>query len=167
MKIINYKVLTVALFFAVTSFSCQMSKQKRSSGNYAYETECYGAEGDGSVTVKAWGQGRNREDAIEQAMKNGMRDVIFKGLTAGKDECNVKPLIFEVNAQEKYEDYFFAFFKDNGEFRKYISTEDGSLIHPEVFKGRTKNGDQATYGVVIRILKMDLKQKLKTDNIIK
>ena len=41
----------------------------KGAGNYTYDTECIGVEGDGSQTVKGWGSGRNREDAVEQAKK--------------------------------------------------------------------------------------------------
>ena len=30
------------------------------SAHYSYETECLGAEGDGSQTLKAWGKGSNK-----------------------------------------------------------------------------------------------------------
>ena len=37
-----------------------------------FETECLGIEGDGSQTLRAWGTGRNRADAVEQAKKNAV-----------------------------------------------------------------------------------------------
>ena len=33
-------------------------------------------------TLRAWGRGKNRTDAIEQAKKNAVRDVLFKGVAA-------------------------------------------------------------------------------------
>ena len=80
-----------------------------------------GIEHDGSQTLKAWGNGRNRLDAVEQAKKNAVRDVIFKGITEGNKECNIKPIIFEVNAEEKYENYFNSFFADGGAFKNFVS----------------------------------------------
>ena len=68
----------------------------------SYETECLGVEQDGSQTLRAWGEGRNKADAVEQANKNAVRDVIFKGIRAGKADCNMRPLVTEVNAKEKY-----------------------------------------------------------------
>ena len=114
MKIITTIVL---ILFCVTSIFAQ----KKIAGNYGYKTECLGVELDGSQTVKAWGNGRNRLDAVEQAKKNALRDVLFFGLLEGKQECQQKPLIFEVNAQDKYEDYFNKFFADGGEYKNFIS----------------------------------------------
>jgi len=101
-------------FFAILAagiamlFSCD--PQKKIAGNYTYKTECMGVELDGSQTVKAWGIGRNRTDASEQARKNAVRDVLFNGISSGRQECNIKPVLFEVNAQEAHEDFFNKFF---------------------------------------------------------
>jgi len=63
------------LFFAFILFSC--NPQKKIAGNYTYKTECLGIEMDGTQTVKAWGNGRNRFDATEQAKKNALNDVFL------------------------------------------------------------------------------------------
>ena len=146
-------------------FSC--SPQKKIAGNYATETECMGVEMDGSQTVKAWGTGRNREDAVEQAKKQGVSDVLFKGIRNGKSECNSKPVLFEVNVREKNEDYFNGFFADGGPYKEFVTGQDGSDLHPSVFKRRVKSGDQATYGLIIRVQRAKLKQKMIADGIIK
>jgi hypothetical protein len=154
--------VTVFLF----AFVFSISAQKKTAGNYIYKTECLGVELDGSQTLKAWGNGRNRLDAVEQAKKNALRDVIFNGIREGKQECNQKPLIFEVNAQEKYEDYFNLFFTDGGEYKNYISLRD-ERIWDKVNRDRKKNAESVTNGLVIRVLRSELKEKLIADNIIK
>ena len=78
------------------------SSKKSVSSYHSFESECLGVELDGSETLRAWGRGKNRTDAIEQAKKNAVRDVLFKGVVAGSRECSVRPLITEVNAQERY-----------------------------------------------------------------
>ena len=92
-KLYLFSVIT----FSFVCLSCNNLRQV--SANYDYKTECAGVEGDGSQTLIAWGNGRNRFDAIEQAKKNAVRDVIFKGITDGKDECNNRPVLGEVNAR--------------------------------------------------------------------
>jgi hypothetical protein len=104
------KIITLlAVFVLVANIAQAQHAQKNISGNYSKETECLGVEMDGSQTVKAWGFGNGKKDAVEQAKKTAVRDVLFKGIRSGKDECNQKPLINEVNAQEKYEDYSINF----------------------------------------------------------
>ena len=145
-------------------FTC--SPQKRTSVSYAHETECMGTELDGSQTLKAWGTGRNRWDAVDQAKKNAIRDVIFKGIRNGQPDCNTKPLIVEVNAQEKYEDYFHKFFTDDGLYADFISQKDESIL-PKIFKERKAAGSEVVFGVIIRVLRAELKQQLIKDKILK
>ena len=95
------------------------SSKKSVSSYHSFESECLGVELDGSETLRAWGRGKNRTDAIEQAKKNAVRDVLFKGVAAGSRECSVRPLVTEVNAQERYAYYFNDFFRDGGEYLKY------------------------------------------------
>jgi hypothetical protein len=158
----NKIFVTLLLFNIILS----VSAQKKTAGNYIYKTECLGVELDGSQTLKAWGNGRNRLDAVEQAKKNALRDVIFNGIREGKQECNQKPLIFEVNAQEKYEDYFNLFFTDGGEYKNYISLRD-ERIWDKINRDRKKNAESVTNGLVLRVLRSDLKEKLIADKIIK
>ena len=134
---------------------------------YNYKTECLGVELDGSQTLKAWGKGRYWKDAADQAKKNAVRDVIFKGILDGSDECKMKPLLMEVNAEEKYEDYFANFFKDGGEYTKFISLKDERIPRHIIRKKDFRNKDQSTYSVVVRVLRKDLEQKLIKDNILK
>ncbi len=140
--------------------------QKSTAGNYKYKTECMGVELDGSATLKAWGNGRNRADAVEQAKKNAVRDVIFHGISEGKSECNSKPLIFEVNAEEKYEDYFNKFFADNGEFKNFISLRD-ERIFDKISRDKKGARESVTHGLIVRVLRAELKAKLIADGIIK
>ena len=136
------------------------------SGNYTYKTECLGSELDGSITVKAWGNGRNRADAIEQARKNAVNDVLFKGITEGKSDCSPRPLVGEVNARMKYDSYFNAFFRDKGDFQQFVSTEDERFS--DRFDRKPNNSRHGyTYGIVLRVLRADLKEKLISDGILK
>ncbi len=136
------------------------------SNEYAFatfETECLGVELDGTQTLRAWGKGKNKADAMEQARKNAVRDVIFKGINAGSEECNKRPLILEVNAQEKYEYYFNVFFRDGGEYKKYVSSAD----EKRTSRIKAKNSTQENFGIVVRVNRAELRQRLIDDNIIK
>ena len=127
-----------------------------------YETECLGVEGDGSQTLRAWGFGKNKKDALEQARKNAVYDVIFKGIKAGVAGCNMRPLINEVNARERHEDYFDRFFMDGGEYKKYVSDADEKRSSKDKAKGKLG----VRYGVTVRVLRSELRAKLKADHLI-
>lgn len=161
----KYNKLLTAIAIGATLSVSSCRTNTTISNEYAFvsfETECLGVEGDGSQTLRAWGKGKNKSDAIEQAKKNAVRDVIFKGIKSGSAECNTKPLIFEVNAEEKYETYFNAFFKDGGEYTKYATSEDENRTS----RINAKHSTQENYGIVVRVKRAELRQRLIDDNII-
>ena len=125
--------------------------------------ECMGVEGDGSQTLRVWALGRNKTDAIEQAKKNAVREVIFKGIRNGSSECNIRPLMYEVNGEEKYQYYFNTFFKDGGEYLKYVSMEDRRAFTTR----KIKTTNQVKCGLTVRVLRPELLQRLIEDKIIK
>lgn len=130
---------------------------------FAQETECIGKEMDGSLTLRVWGTGRNRTDALEQAKKQAIYDVIFNGITKGNTDYNMRPIMTEVNARERYQDYFDIFFMDRGEYLKYISMEDKRAGSTRVIK---RNYRDVTVGVTVRVLVPQLRARLKSDGLL-
>ena len=124
---------------------------------------CMGVELDGSQTLRVQGFGRNRLDAKEQAKKNAVWAVIFDGIREGTGGCNMRPLVTEVNAKERYEDYFNLFFADNGPYKEYVSLKDTKYRSG----GRSKDKLGYAYDLTIRVLRAQLKERLKADNVIK
>lgn len=123
---------------------------------------CMGVELDGSQTLRVQGYGRNRSDAKEQAMKNAVWAVIFDGIRDGAEGCNMRPLVTEVNAKERYEDYFNLFFADNGAYKEYVSLRDTKKRSG----GKSKDKLGYAYDLTIRVLRAQLKARLKADNVI-
>ncbi len=135
-------------------------------GDYTFETECMGVEMDGSVTLKAWGNGRNYFDALEQAKKVAVRDVVFKGIQNGKSDCSRVPLVLEARAQETYEDYFAKFLSDNGEYLQYVNLKDEKL-NQKAKRDKKQARESITMAAVVRVNRLALKKKLTEDGIIK
>ena len=124
---------------------------------------CMGVELDGSQTLRVQGYGRNRLDAKEQAKKNAVWAVIFDGIREGTGGCDMRPLVTEVNAKERYEDYFNLFFADNGPYKEYVSLKDTKYRSG----GRSKDKLGYAYDLTIRVLRAQLIERLKADNVIK
>lgn len=136
-------------------------KSPSTAAFYTFETECVGNAMDGTVVLRAWGQGASRADAVEQAKKKAVRDIIFSGVQKG--QCKFKPLLFEVNAEERHQAYFDNFFSKNGayiEFVKMDATKMGSGV-------KKKSQTRDSYALVLRVLRADLEKKLISDNILK
>ena len=132
------------------------------AGAFAQETECISKELDGSLTLRVWGTGRNKTDALEQAKKQAVYDVLFKGITRGNNDYNMRPIMTEVNARQRYQDYFDIFFMDRGEYRKYISMED-----KRAGSTRTRrNYRDVTVSTTVRVLVPQLRARLKEDGLL-
>ena len=154
-RLFNYVVLMI-LIFNMNAYSQRVTKWR------VLPPECMGVELDGSQTLRSYGTGRNKSDAIEQAKKNAVYAVLFTGINSGSSECEMRPLLGGSNAREKYAKYFDAFFKDGGEYSHYISSDDektGSKSHK-------KTKTFVNYAVTVRVLRTALKEKLIADNIL-
>ncbi|MBK6446640.1 MAG: hypothetical protein IPG90_13560 [Bacteroidetes bacterium] len=159
----NY-LLKLLLVSAVFVFpACH--PQKKIAGNYSYETECLGVEMDGTQSLKAFGTGSNNADAIEQAKKNAVRDVLFKGIRKGKPDCELRPVLTEVNALENHKSYFNIFFADGGPYKNYVNTKDGTG-EQELIKDGNAKGAGVQFGVVVQVLRSALIKRMTDDNIL-
>ena len=147
--------------FAVFALYLNVNAQTQAIYNRS-SISCIGVELDGSQTLRVHGYGRNRADAKEQAMKNAVWAVIFDGIRDGGQGCNIRPLVTEVNAKERYEDYFNIFFADGGEYKKYVSLRDTKRRSAD----RIKDKVGYSYEMTIRVLRAELKNRLKADNVI-
>ena len=162
MKTINAIILSAAV--ALTMGGCRSNTNINSESAYAsFETVALSTDFDGSITVRAWGKGKNKPQALEQARRNALHDVIFKGITQGEGGLTTRPLIYEVNAQEKYEYYFNRFFAEGGEYVNYATFEDEN--RRARFKAKGKG--QENWSTVIHVHRNELKQRLIEDGIIK
>lgn len=158
-KLISYILFSSIILVFV---GCK-SKATSITPYHSNGVECMGVELDGSQTLRSTGIGRNKSDAVEQAKKNAIHYVLFKGISKGMQGCDLRPLINEVNAEEKYKEYFNIFFMDKGEYRKYVSAEDarpGSNV-------KNKAGAFVNYIVTVRVLRNELESRLKDDNVLK
>lgn len=156
--------IIISMFSIAFMWSCGAKKTEVSSA-YAYtsfETTCMGVEHDGSQTLRAWGKGSNKADAIEQAKKNAVYDVLFKGIV-GTGECARRPLVGEVNARERYAQYFNPFFSDGGEYRKFVKEEKSG----EKSRLEAKAVSQTAYGIIVTVDREGLRKQLEEDGVIR
>lgn len=153
----------IAVIILAGITSCKSPQSVDSTYAYSsFKTQCMGSDLDGSMLVRAWGKGVNKAEAIEQARKNALRDVIFNGITDGSADCNKKPIIMEVNADEKYEYYFNQFFAEGGAYQKYAVAHE-----KKTSRIAAKATSLEQWGVVVSIDRASLRQRLIDDQIIK
>lgn len=129
-----------------------------------FETQCLGVEEDGTQTLRVWGFGKNRKDAVEQAMKTAVYDILFKGINSGMNGCSIRPMLTEVNARERHADYFNKFFADGDRFRKYVMFRDEKKKRKS--REHTESRLGTRWSIVVTVKCPQLRQRLVKDKII-
>ena len=131
---------------------------------YNYDSHIISTELDGSYNIRAFGRGRNAVVAYDEARKQAVYDVLFNGVQSSNSRVSsLKPLMLEVNARERYEDYFNAFFADGGAYREFTSLLDTRILTENWHNSKL----EVLFQVSISVDRKGLKQKLIEDNIIK
>lgn len=157
-KIILLALILGQLFVS----SCRKTTEISSTHTYIpQKSVCLGVDYDGTILLRAWGSGYNKAEAVEHAKKNAIYEVIFEGITNGSTK--IDPLLYEVNAKEKYGYYVTSFFQDKGEYRKYV-TESKSKRDSDI---KASNDFQDKYGIIIEVNRQALKNRLINDGILK
>lgn len=165
MKTKSILIAVATIVVAALAVSCGTGK---SQAYYDQKSKVVGTELDGSYTIQAWGRARNAADAYVQASKQAVYDVIFSEIqfVSGQAPSStgvLKPLTYELNARQKYEDYFNAFFADGGDYRKYSSMKE-----KRDFSSRySKTDSQTIVRVNVCVFRSKLRQRLIDDGIIK
>lgn len=154
-------LLAGLLLFSMTGYS---QKKKNPAAFYNYEVECMGTGMDGTQLIKVWGYGKKPNDAVENAKKNAVHAVMFKGILNGKPGCMMRPLITEPGAEQQYQDYFTAFFKTGGKYLNFVSVSNDGSIDP---KDRLKVGGQYKVGVLVSVSHSSLRKELEAAGIIR
>jgi hypothetical protein len=161
------KYITIALIgLVITTSSCSRYKSRHTgtAGYYSFQTECLGTEYDGSVTVRAWGKGRYRFDAVDQARKEAVRTILFKNMrSTNQPGCDlVIPLLNSENYLQTHAAFFNDFFKDDGPYANFVSRKDEALASKE----RKDAKKEATFGVVVRVKRSALRDYLIQNRIL-
>lgn len=153
-------------FLCVVLLVCAglQSLSAQSYGAPYSDVSCLNVELDGSITLRVKGSGRNRADAMEQAKKNAVYNVIFKGVkTEDANSVLSRPLVFEVNAAEKHSSFLYRFFADGGDYAKFVSMQDRKIGTNKMALKKA----QAEWTTTVRVLRPQLEQYLIDNGIIK
>jgi len=169
MKQIHKLLLLFIVLFAV-SFLCSAQTKAKKKANedtegWKYEIEAVKTGTQGSYLIKVWSYSKKPEVAIEQAKKNAVHGIIFKGFTGKQGVPGQRPLANNSNLEFEKADFFNAFFSDNeGRYMKFVSlTTDGSVSAEDRLKI-----DKKTYkiGVVVSVNVSSLRKDLEDAGII-
>jgi len=136
---------------------------KKSQAAYDFKSKVLSSNYDGTYVIRTQVRARNAAIAFTDAQRKAVQEVIFDGVDAGSNGVEpLKPILFDMNARRKYEDYFAAFFRDNGEWTKYASLAD-KRTGTTTYK---RNGVQTIETVTVTVDRKSLREKLIADGIL-
>lgn len=164
------RIISTLLFLTVfIGFSNgQVSKSKKAEKDtkeWRYEIECVGIGTQGSYLVKVWSYSKKSNVAIEQAKKNAVHAIVFKGFAGTGQVCpSQKALAPEANVEDQFKSFFDSFFADGGDYMKYVSISgDGSPGPGDL----VKVGKEYKVGIIVSVSKDALRKNLEAAGIIK
>jgi hypothetical protein len=157
----NIALLTILLFTSFSTFSQARKKADEDTENWRYELEGVKQGEQGTYLIKVWQYSKKPNVAIEQAKKNAVHGVVFKGYSGPGAQ---KPLTSNPNLEQEKADFFKDFFADNGKYMKYVNvTGDGAVAAED----RLKVGKEYKIGVVVSVSSAQLRKDLEAAGIIK
>ena len=157
-------VCFLILGFAIMANAQARKKAEKDTEEWRYELEAVGTGVQGTYVVKVWSYSKKADVAIEQAKKNAVHGVIFKGFAGKQGVPGQRPLTNNVNLVEEKADFFEPFFKDGGKYMKFVSLSgDGSVDAGD----RMKVGKEYKVGVVVAVNVTALRKDLEDAGIIK
>lgn len=157
------KRLGTILMAAIAILSLAGCGARRSQAYYDQPSKVLSANYDGSYVIRAQVRARNSALAFTDVQRKVVQEVIFDGVAAGSSGVqDLKPLVYDKNAREKYEDYFNAFFSDHGDWTKYCSLKDRRSFTSTYQRTHT----QMVQEVTVTVRRAELKKRLQADGII-
>ncbi len=159
------KIFYLSIFvFTMIVGSCK-SKIETVSGYFDYETECVSVDRNGFQTVKAWGIGMNEKEAILNARRRAIDDILFKGIRGGNSSCEIRPIISNPNKRRDNINYFNRFYAPKGLFEQYAGLPDENWLRRKL-KINKRNDGKLAYEIIIEVDFMGLREQMKRDNLI-
>lgn len=166
MKILKIgSVALVAFLFAAGEGRAQKGADKNTF-RWRYEIEPAGAVGtQGTYLIKVWSYFKKADLAIEQAKKNAVHGIIFKGFGGMGGVSGQRPLAGNnPNLEEEKKEFFSEFFADGGKYMKFVNVSNDGSISP---RDRLKVGKEYKIGVIVSVNVEMLRKDLENAGIIK
>ena len=163
MKLFN---LFIILMLGITCAGIAQTDKKANKDTEAwkYEIEVVQTGTQGTYLVKVWSYSKKPDVAIEQAKKNAVHGIIFRGFTGTSTVPGQKALTTNVNLEQEKTDFFKPFFADGGKYMKFVSTSNDGAVAAE---DRMKIGKEYKVGVIVSVNVSALRRDLEDAGIVK
>lgn len=166
----KHLTLFVALLMAgsfsvnLTAQTVSKAKADNDTENFVYEIEGVDIGTQGTYLVKVWSYSKRPSVATEQAKKNAVHGVIFKGFVGRAGVPGQRPLATNPNIEQEKKEFFDNFFADGGKYMKFVTVSgDGSVAAED----RMKVGKRYKIGVIVSVNVSELRKDLEAAGIIR
>jgi hypothetical protein len=157
----------VVLLLLVSTFSMVGQARKKADEDtkeWRYEIQCAGVGHDGTYLIKVWSYSKRGNVAIEQAKKNAVHGVIFKGFVGSEGCVSQRALVPNPNIEAEKKEFFDLFFEDGGKYMKYVSVSTDGQISAD---DRKKVGKEYKIGIIISVMKDALRKDLEAAGVVR
>ena len=136
---------------------------KRSQAYYDQPSQVLSAENNGTYVIRVQVRAKDAVVAFTEARRKVVKELIFDGVkSANSGVSDLKPLCFDMNAREKYEDYWNAFFSDNGPWKDFTDYTGRRAVTTRY----ERDGRQMVETGTVTVDRAGIKKKLQEDGII-
>lgn len=142
--------LLLFMLIGIVSFTMAQTNAKanKDTENWRYEIEAVGTGVQGTYLIKVWTYSTKPDVAIEQAKKNAVHGIIFRGFSGKQGVPGQKALTPDVNLEQEKAEFFKPFFANGGKYMKFVSlTNDGSVGAGD----RLKVGKEYKIAVIVSV----------------
>lgn len=166
MKRILFIITILALSFGHASAQKKAKRQAdEATMAWNYEIEQVGTGKSGSVIVKVWSVSKKPEVAAEQAKKNAVHGIIFKGVPEQNRLPSKQPLLKDANGYENNQVFFDEFFSTGGAYMRFVTlTTNGALNAEDILKINKK---EYKVGVQVTVSYDELRKYLEQNRVTK
>ena len=155
-KLLYFVLCTLVLSLA----SCGA---KRSQAFYDQPSRVLSADYNGTYVVRTQVRSKDAVTAFYDAQRKVVKEIIFDGIQAANNGVSdLKPLCLDMNAQEKYEDYWNAFFSDGGPWKQFTNYSKRRVVTTRY----ERDGRQMVETGTVTVDRAGIKKKLQEDGII-
>ncbi|MDI9357150.1 MAG: hypothetical protein QM536_09030 [Chitinophagaceae bacterium] len=164
-QFISIAIITILCSNNIHAQNRAKKKANADTENWRYEIEAAGTGVQGTYLIKVWSYSKKPTIAIQQAKKNAVHGIIFKGFAGIPNVSGQKPLVTDMSIAEQKESFFDDFFSDPaGDYIKFVSESgDGSVDAGD----RLKIGKEYKIGVIVSVNSAELRKYLEKAGIIK
>ena len=163
LKIGSISILLMLGFIAIVSAQSDR-KANSDTREWRYEIEAMGTGVQGTYLIKVWTYSKRPDVAIEQAKKNAVHGIIFRGFSGKPGIPGQRALTNNVNLEQEKAEFFNPFFADGGKYMKFVSiTNDGSVGAGD----RLRVGKEYKIGVIVSVNVAALRADLEDAGMLK